>query len=338
MSRESLLLDIKDLNIFFKNKGHKKDTHAIRGLDLSLKEGEILGIVGESGCGKSLTNLCIMGLLPDQSYATWEQFNWRGNQYSEFKEKSWRGLRGSEIGMIFQNPMSSLNPTLSLEYQFEEIFKLHRKDLSKSQRKAEAISLLERVGITQAEKRLKSYPFELSGGMAQRVMIATVMATSPRLLIADEPTTALDVTIQNQVLDLIKDLSQENKMSVIFVTHDLAVVSHMADRINVMYAGEIVESASCSTLIQNPSHPYTHALLNSLPTEEAIIHKAQLKSIPGQVPSFNQRPDGCSFAPRCPYQKEDCKSSEFEQMVKHKKTRCLYPLNSLHSKAGALHE
>lgn len=302
------LLEIQDLNIYFHNKRSKQAVHAIRNLNLTLAQGEILGIVGESGCGKSLTNLAIMGLLPDNAKATWKQFNWESQTYPQFKESAWAKLRGKEIGMIFQNPMSSLNPTLSLSYQFDEILKIHRPELSAIERHKEAVQLLGLVGIPAPEDRLRSYPFELSGGMAQRVMIASVMATRPKLLIADEPTTALDVTIQNQVLQLIKDLARDTDMAVIFVTHDLSVVSHMADRIHIMYAGEVIEHAHTHEVIHQAKHPYTQALIQSLPGEHANKDTDRLTTIEGNVPHFSHRPQGCQFAPRCSFKKEKCVS------------------------------
>ncbi len=321
------ILEIKDLNIFFQNKRSKKSIHAIRNLNLSLNAGEILGIVGESGCGKSLTNLAIMGLLPAQARANWTEFKWLGKNYSTFRESQWSKFRGSEIGMIFQNPMSSLNPTLSLKYQFDEILKFHRRDLTAIERDKEAIDLLGRVGIPAPKERLTSYPFELSGGMAQRVMIATVMATRPKLLIADEPTTALDVTIQNQVLKLIKDIAKDsNEMAVIFVTHDLSVVSHMADRINVMYAGEIVETGKTHNIIHLPTHPYTQALISSLPGTTADKEGEKLETIEGTVPHFSNRAEGCQFAPRCKYQREACLQPEL--LFPRQDVLCIFPMEN----------
>jgi dipeptide transport system ATP-binding protein len=316
------LLEIKNLNLFFNRK-----VQALCQVDLSLNEGEILGIVGESGCGKSLTNLAIMGLLPSTASVQWDHFFWNHQVYNQFDEKKWRLLRGKEIGMIFQNPMSSLNPTLNIEYQLAEILKLHRPDLTSQQRRKESIQLLGLVGIPDPEMRLKAYPFELSGGMAQRVMIATVMASQPKLLIADEPTTALDVTIQNQVLQLIKDLSQEKKMAVIFVTHDLAVVSHMSNRLNIMYAGQIIESGKTQEIITNPQHPYTQALIESLPHKsEDSPNRSRLKTIEGMVPHLTDRPLGCTFAPRCSYKRQECTDENLS--FSHQNIKCLYPLHS----------
>ncbi len=320
------LLTIENLNIYFKTHRSRPDTHAISQLDLKINEGEILGIVGESGCGKSLTNLAIMGLLPSNAYCSWNKFRWLGQNYKKFTERDWKNFRGSQIGMIFQNPMNSLNPTLSIQYQIDEILKFHRRELSAQQRYIESVKLLGQVGIPDPENRLKSYPFELSGGMAQRVMIATVMATRPKLLIADEPTTALDVTIQSQVLKLIKDLSQEENMSVIFVTHDLSVVSHMADRIHVMYAGEVIEEGNIQNIIHYPGHPYTKALIASLPTSSALKGEQKLQAIEGNVPHFSNRPSGCQFAPRCDYKKTECTQAGLLYPKEH--IKCLFPLNS----------
>ncbi len=311
------LLEIENLNIFFDQK-----THAIRNLDLKVKPGEILGIVGESGCGKSLTNLAIMGLLPKNAKAKWSTFKFKGQKIKHFNEEQWSLMRGSEIGMIFQNPMSSLNPTLTIAYQIDEVLRYHRKELSKEERYIESIKLLEQVGIPDSINRLSSYPFELSGGMAQRVMIATVMATKPKLLIADEPTTALDVTIQNQVLKLIKDLAYQNNMSVIFVTHDLGVVSHMADRINVMYAGEVIESGASLDVLRKSKHPYTRALINSLPQKES----SELQTIEGSVPHFSNRAEGCQFAPRCQKVKDECLKADILYPIDN--VKCLFPVNS----------
>jgi dipeptide transport system ATP-binding protein len=319
---ETNLLEIKDLNIYFKSDKNPEPIHAVRDLSFSLKQGEMLGVVGESGSGKSITNLALMGILGDSAIVKARECTFNGHALLELKERELRKIRGGEIAMIFQDPMTALNPFLTVEFQIVETILAHL-NISKAEAKNRAIELLLQVGITSPADRLKSYPFELSGGMAQRVMIAMAISTGPKLLIADEPTTALDVTIQKQILTLIKSLQEKNNMSVILVTHDLGVVSEFSERVQVMYAGELVETGRTSDLIKNPHHPYTYGLLSSRPGAVARPAKTPLASIAGIVPAFHQRPVGCQFNPRCVHVQDDCRvgSIKIENGV-----RCLHPM------------
>lgn len=316
------LLKIEDLNIYFKSDKSPDPIHAVRNLCFTLNEGEMLGVVGESGSGKSITNLALMGILGDNSIVSAKECSFNQKNLLSLSEKEWQKVRGGEIGMIFQDPMTALNPFLTVEFQLVETILAHTK-CSKKEAIERATDLLSQVGITSPRERLKAYPFELSGGMAQRVMIAMAISTGPKLLIADEPTTALDVTIQKQILTLIKDLQVKNNMAVILVTHDLGVVSEFSERIQVMYAGEIVETGSTSKLIQNPAHPYTYGLLSSRPGAIVRAPKTILPSIGGIVPAFHQRPDGCQFNPRCQFVQDDCRNKKIELV---NNTRCLHPL------------
>jgi dipeptide transport system ATP-binding protein len=322
MTGNNNLLDIVDLNIFFKSDKNPEPIHAVRDLSFSMKQGEMLGVVGESGSGKSITNLALMGILGDSSIVTAKKCALNGRELLNLKEKEWQSIRGGEIAMIFQDPMTALNPFLSVEFQIVETILAHM-NISKAEAKNKAIELLLQVGITSPKERLKAYPFELSGGMAQRVMIAMAISTGPKLLIADEPTTALDVTIQKQILTLIKSLQEKNNMSVILVTHDLGVVSEFSERVQVMYAGELVETGLTSEIIKHPRHPYTYGLMSSRPGATTRPAKTPLTSIAGIVPAFHQRPAGCQFNPRCNYVKEDCKQKSISL---ENEIRCLHPM------------
>lgn len=319
------LLDITDLNIFFKSDKFPKAIHAVRNLSFSLKQGEMLGVVGESGSGKSITNLAMMGILDDSAIVTAKKCQFNGVDLLTLKEKEWQKVRGGEIAMIFQDPMTALNPFLTVEFQIVETILAHL-NISKKEAKNKAIELLLQVGITSPADRLKAYPFELSGGMAQRVMIAMAISTGPKLLIADEPTTALDVTIQKQILMLIKSLQEKENMAVILVTHDLGVVSEFSERIQVMYAGELIETGKTSDIMRAPQHPYTYGLMNARPGAIKKPAKSTLLSIPGIVPAFHQRPEGCQFNPRCQQVKEECKKVAVE-LIEGK--RCLYPMKEV---------
>ncbi|MBC7714065.1 MAG: ABC transporter ATP-binding protein [Rhizobacter sp.] len=328
------LLEVKNLNIHFKSDRSKEPIHAVRDLSFSLKQGEMLGVVGESGSGKSITNLALMGILADSAIVKADVAKLNGVDLLSLKEKEWQKIRGQEISMIFQDPMTALNPFLSVQFQMVETIQTHL-GLSKKDAIDKAVELLGLVGIPSPKDRLKAYPFELSGGMAQRVMIAMAISTNPKLLIADEPTTALDVTIQKQILNLIKMLQEKNNMSVILVTHDLGVVSEYSERLQVMYAGEIVESGKTTDLITHPRHPYTHALLASRPG--ALVDnlkrmpKTPLPSISGIVPAFHQRPIGCQFNPRCEFVTPECQRSPIAIEVmepKHREFRCIHPIQS----------
>lgn len=319
------LLEIKDLNIFFKSDKNPKPIHAVRDLSFSLKQGEMLGVVGESGSGKSITNLALMGILGNNSIVSAAKCTFNNRELLSLKENEWQKVRGGEIAMIFQDPMTALNPFLSVEFQIVETILAH-SNISKGEAKNRAIELLTQVGISSPKERLKAYPFELSGGMAQRVMIAMAISTGPKLLIADEPTTALDVTIQKQILMLIKSLQEKNNMSVILVTHDLGVVSEFSERVQVMYAGELVETGLTKDVIKAPRHPYTYGLMSSRPGAIERPAKTPLASIAGIVPAFHQRPTGCQFNPRCIHVQEDCKVSAIP-LVEGK--RCIHPMNEV---------
>ncbi len=299
------ILSVDNLSISFKTEfGLVKP---VSGVSFDVKNNEILGIVGESGCGKSITAYSIMRLLPNNSILGEDtRINFQGEDILSYSKKELSKIRGNNISMIFQEPMTSLNPIYTVGWQLAESFILH-KNMSEDEIQAESISLLEKVRIPEPEKRLKEYPHQLSGGMRQRVMIAMALACSPQLLIADEPTTALDVTTQAQILELINNLRRDMDASIIIITHDLGVIAEMCDRVLVMYAGNIVESADIFELFDNPRHPYTKGLLSSIPNIE--ISKSQqtkLSTIKGFVPHPANFPKGCRFQPRCPYAFDRC--------------------------------
>ena len=290
------LLDVKNLRVRFET--HHGTVKAVDGVSFRLEEGETLGLVGESGSGKSVTNLALMGLVPTPpGVVQAESVRFGGKDLSRLGEDELRRLRGNEIAMIFQDPMTSLNPLLTVERQLTEVLVLH-KGVTRREARTQAAAGLGDVGIPNPEARLDAFPHELSGGMRQRVMIAMGLLCRPRLLIADEPTTALDVTIQAQILELMKDLQHKHGMAIILVTHDLGVVAGMTDRINVMYAGRLAETANTEELFARPMHPYTKGLLESVPTL-AGDPDADLFSIPGSPPDLAALPTGCAFAPRC---------------------------------------
>jgi oligopeptide/dipeptide ABC transporter ATP-binding protein len=319
-----MLLSIKNLNINFQMKNNTLE--AVRGISFSLKRGETLGVVGESGCGKSITNLALMGLLADNGSVSAEELLFEGQDLLKMNELSWQKIRGKEMAMIFQDPMSALNPSFTVGHQIEETLQVHEPDLTKEQRGKRVIELLKQVGIPAPEERLKSYAHELSGGMSQRVMIAMAIACRPKLLIADEPTTALDVTIQDQILRLLKNLQKEYNMAMIFVTHDLGVVAKVSDKIQVMYAGEIVESGPTKALLNSPVHPYTRGLLRSLPSNKTSGFREPLYSIAGIVPSLNSRPKGCQFEPRCEFRADKCQVNPgLTQKDETRLYRCYFP-------------
>ena len=300
------LLEVRDLLVRFRT--HDGTIHAVNGISFTLGRGERLGLVGESGCGKSVTNLAIMRLLPKPAgRIEGGQVLFDGQDIAKLSEAEVREIRGRDIAMIFQDPMTSLNPVLTVEEQMVETIAAHRK-VSKADARARAIELLGMVGIPQPDKRLKSFPHQFSGGMRQRVMIAMALALAPKLMIADEPTTALDVTIQAQVLELISRLTTETDTSLILITHDLGVVAGMTDRINVMYAGFIVETATTPELFDRPSHPYTVGLLHSMPRVDALEGEP-LIPIEGRPPDMRREPRGCPFAPRCAWRLDACWTS-----------------------------
>jgi peptide/nickel transport system ATP-binding protein len=301
--RNQQLLEIRDLRVYF----HTEDglLKAVDGVSFVVRTGETLGLVGESGCGKSVTAFSILKLvpIPPAEYAG-GQIVLHGENLLAFNDEQMRRVRGNVISMVFQEPMSSLNPILSIGEQITEAIRAHQKT-SKREARELAIHMLRRVGIPSPETRFDEYPHQMSGGMKQRVMIAMALVCRPQLLIADEPTTALDVTIQAQILDLITELQRELGMSVLLITHDLGVVAETCDRVAVMYAGKIVESASVEDLFAKPKHPYTHGLFRSLPTLTKT--KGDLPVIPGAVPSPLDFPTGCRFRTRCSMAQEVCK-------------------------------
>ena len=279
--------------------------HPVRDVSFSVQRGETLCIVGESGCGKSLTSLAIMGLLPQKAKLTARTLSFEGTELVGLSERRMGDLRGDRMAMIFQEPMTSLNPAYTIGNQLEEMLKRHRKATTREARER-AVLLLEKVGITSAASRLSQYPHQLSGGLRQRVMIAMTLMCDPDLLIADEPTTALDVTIQAQILLLLAGLQKEFDMGLILITHDLGIVARVADRVAVMYAGQIVESGGVKQIFDHPTHPYTQGLLECIPIPGKTPPGAHLGSIPGIVPSLVGDQRGCSFADRCSYMMAEC--------------------------------
>ena len=288
------LLQVEDLSVRFATDAG--DVPAVRGVSLNIDDGQTLALVGESGCGKSVTAFSIMRLIRHPGRIDSGRVLWRGRDLAAVPDDEMRNIRGAEIGMIFQEPMSSLNPVFRIGLQIGEVLMLHR-GMSESEARAEAVNLLGMVGIPSPEQRIDQYPHELSGGMKQRVMIAIALACRPALLIADEPTTALDVTIQAQILELLRSLQAELGMAILLITHDLGVVAHFSERAAVMYAGRIVEERATRQLFRDPQHPYTRALLKALPTTHSEI--GRLAAIDGTVPPPLRLPPGCAFAPRC---------------------------------------
>ncbi len=303
-------LEIKNLTTTFKTENGT--FNAVENINFKLKKGKILGLVGESGCGKSITALSIINLLPKPiAKITNGNIFLDGIDLTKLSKEEMYRVRGKKISMIFQEPMTALNPVHRIGKQIIELFDIHFPKMSEYEKKERAINLLKQMNIPDPEKRMKNYSFELSGGLRQRVMIAMALACQPEILIADEPTTALDVTIQAQILDLLKNLQIENNMSVIFITHDLGVISQMCDEVLVMYAGKIVETASVLELFESPSHPYTKGLLSSIPRLEDK-RKTKLNVIKGMVENIYDLPKGCRFQNRCPYTMEICKTEEPE--------------------------
>ncbi|MEZ6005210.1 MAG: ABC transporter ATP-binding protein [Planctomycetota bacterium] len=297
------LLEVENLRVRFET--HHGVVRAVDGVSFTLEEGQTLGLVGESGSGKSVTNMALLGLVPSPpGVVEADAIRFEGQDLTKLSEKQLRKIRGNRISMIFQDPMTSLNPLLTIERQMTEVLCLH-KGLSRREAKQKAIEGLGDVGIPSPETRIDQYPHELSGGMRQRVMIAMGLLCAPKLLLADEPTTALDVTIQAQVLELMKDLQKRHGTAIILVTHDLGVVAGMSHKIHVMYAGRMVETSPTFELFQRPLHPYTKGLLGSIPTLHSTPGE-DLESIPGAPPDLANLPKGCAFAPRCAWKKERC--------------------------------
>ena len=299
------LLEVNNLKTYFFTRGGVGK--AVNDVSFTMKPGETLGVVGESGCGKSVTALSVMRLIASPpGKIVGGEINFSGESILDKSEEELSDLRGSKISMIFQDPMTSLNPVFNVGYQIAETVKRHRKDVSNDQAWNRATEMLDLVRIPDAKRRIKSYPHEFSGGMRQRVMIAIALACNPQLLIADEPTTALDVTIQAQVLELMKGLSQEFGTAVMLITHDLGVVAGTCQHVNVMYAGNIVESAPVKQIFETPAHPYTVGLLESIPRLD-VSHDTRLTPIPGQPPDLINPPTGCPYAPRCPKVQSRCR-------------------------------
>jgi peptide/nickel transport system ATP-binding protein len=302
MMGEAPLLAIENLRVIFHDDQGRR-TSAVDAVDLTVARGKTLGLVGESGCGKSVTSLAVMGLLPKQAAEVSGSIRFNGVELLELPDPDLRDLRGNRVAMIFQEPMTSLNPSYTIGDQIGEVLVRHRGH-TRQQARAETIELLRRVRIPSPERRVDDYPHRLSGGMRQRVMIAIALACDPELLIADEPTTALDVTLQAQILELMRELKGEIQSTIILITHDLGVVAETCDEVAVMYAGEIVERAEVDTLFDRPEHPYTIGLIGSIPRLDRRAD--QLASIEGTLPDMTVKPVGCRFAPRCPFANEVC--------------------------------
>ncbi len=305
----SILLEVKNLKTGFKtDDGYFT---AVDNISFNLEKGKTIGIVGESGCGKSVTSLSIMRLIPNPPGRIESgEILFEGKNLLKLSEEEMRKIRGNDIAMIFQEPMTSLNPVFTIGNQISEAIALHQKGLNKQQVRQKAIDMLKLVGIPEAETRVDEYPHQLSGGMRQRVMIAMALSCNPKLLIADEPTTALDVTIQAQILDLVRKLQGEFNASMILITHDLGVVAETCDDVAVMYAGRIVEYGSVEDIFYRPKHRYTTGLLNSIPHFETGHRRERLETIPGMVPSLLNLPKGCRFADRCTFAQDDCRQAD----------------------------
>ncbi|WP_226555798.1 ABC transporter ATP-binding protein [Priestia aryabhattai] len=313
------MIQIKDLHVQFSTYGGQ--VQAVRGVSFDLHKGETLAIVGESGCGKSVTSQSIMRLIPTPpGRITSGSILFKGQDLTKLSEKKMRDIRGADISMIFQDPMTALNPTLRVGEQIAENIMQH-ENISKEKAKEKAFEMLELVGIPNPKERLKQYPHEFSGGMRQRIVIAMALVCNPEVLIADEPTTALDVTIQAQILELFKDIQQKTDVSIVLITHDLGVVAQVADRVAVMYAGKIVEIGTRRDIFYTPQHPYTKGLLRSVPRLD--LYESELVPIAGSPPDLFAPPSGCSFAPRCPYVMEVCD--------------CMYPVSTKLKESHQVH-
>ncbi len=320
MSQPEVLLEIKDLCVEFQTV--EGTVHAVNHLNYTLHKGEKLGIVGESGSGKSVSSLGMLQLIPNPpGRITKGEILYKGQDLVQASEKEMQKIRGNEISMIFQEPMTSLNPIIKCGKQIAESLTLHW-GMKKKEAMEEAVHMMQAVGIADAELRAHEYPHQMSGGMRQRVMIAMALACQPKILIADEPTTALDVTIQAQILDLIRKMNEKMETSVIFITHDLGVVSELCDTVIVMYTGHIVEQASAAELFAGPKHPYTQGLLNAIP--RITKERNPLTTIKGMVPNPTEKIEGCSFWPRCPHAKERCRKEAppVKQLSDTRQVRC----------------
>ena len=316
------LLEVKDLRTQFK-RGKKDWITAVNGVSFNVNAGEIVGLVGESGCGKSVTSLSVMRLHNERLTKIFGSIKFGGKEVLDLTTSEMQSMRGNEMSMIFQEPMSALDPIMRIEDQLAEAISLHNSNMSKAEIHERCVNSLKLVGIPEPEMTLRNYPHELSGGMCQRVMIAMAMSCEPKLLIADEPTTALDVTIQAQILALMEDIRNRRNTGILLITHDLGVVAETCSRVIVMYAGNIVEEAPVKELFANPQHPYTEGLIASVPRLGKRLHR--LPSIPGSVPDLSVMPEGCRFAPRCKYAQDSCKQKLPELQTVAEGHRCACP-------------
>ena len=320
----SNLLEVTNLRTQFPTRAGL--VKAVDGVSFSIGEGELLGLVGESGCGKSITALSVMSLISPPGKISGGSIKFKGEELTTATDERLRGIRGNDIAMIFQDPMTSLNPVFTVGDQIAEALRLHRK-MDKKTAWAAAIQAMKEVSIPSPERRVNDYPHQLSGGMRQRVMIAMALACDPELLIADEPTTALDVTIQAQILELLDELRLSRKLAVLLITHDLGVVAEVADRVCVMYTGKIVEESEVDELFEYPKHPYTRGLLRSVPklTDAGVAKSVRLQTIEGTVPSPTNLPYGCHFAPRCEHRMDICTEGEIPltELPNGVKVRCV---------------
>jgi peptide/nickel transport system ATP-binding protein len=321
-----VLLEVKNLKTGFKTDDGP--FLAVDDVSFKVNKGQTLGIVGESGCGKSVTSLSIMRLIQAPGKIHSGEIFFEGKDLLKLSEEEMRKIRGNDVAMIFQEPMTSLNPVFTCGFQIEEVIELHQKNLTKEQVKQKAIEMLKLVGIPSPEKRYEEYPHQLSGGMRQRVMIAMAISCNPKLLIADEPTTALDVTIQAQILDLMRKLQKDFNAGMILITHDLGVVAEMCNEVAVMYAGRVVEYGTVEDIFYRPKHPYTKGLLESIPHFETGQKLTHLKTIPGMVPSLYNLPAGCRFYDRCTKAQPSCDQSYpvLKEVSKSQSVACFFPV------------
>ena len=306
MAKENII-EVQNLKTYFHTpEGIVK---SVDGVSFSIEKGKTMALVGESGCGKTQTSLSLIRLLAPTAKVSADKIEINGKETKDYTKDQARGIRGKDISMIFQEPMTSLNPVYRVKRQLEEMIRLHQPELSKQDTYQRALNILTRVGIPEPQERIRVFPHQLSGGLRQRVMIAIALASNPRLLIADEPTTALDVTIQAQIIELLKEIQKEMEMSILLITHDFGVVSQMADTVSVMYAGKIVEQGSMKDIFEDPWHPYTRLLIMSIPGIK-VKRGGRLETIEGAVPNPMNFPPGCRFYPRCPYAEERCMREE----------------------------
>lgn len=314
------VLEINNLKTVFKSRG--QEVQAVRGVSFSVGEGEIVGLVGESGSGKSVTMKAVLGILPENAEISSDSLMLNGVDLSKLNEDEYRKMRGKDMTMIFQDPMTALNPLVKVGKQLEEVI-LRHSNCSKAEAKKKAVEMLAKVGIPTPEQRVKQYPHEFSGGMRQRVLIAMALACEPKLLIADEPTTALDVTIQAQILDLLKELEGEYHTSIVLITHDMGVVATVCSKIAIMYGGLIMEAGTAEEIFYDPKHPYTKALLRAIPSLD-LKEGERLQSIDGLPPSLVNPPKGCPFAERCEFATERCRTAmpEYKQFSETHRAMC----------------